>query len=175
MKRVIVASKNPTKVNAARDGFALMFPDEEFTIEGVSAPSGVSDQPMDCEETFLGATNRVEHIAKEFPDADYWIGIEGGMENKYDDMHIFAWIVAKSRDKVGTARTGTFLTPPKIKKMINEGIELGDASATVFNYPDSKRKNGAVGILTDDVIDRTKYYADALVLALIPLKNPDFY
>ena len=40
---------------------------------------------------------------------------------------------------------------------------------------DSKKKNGAVGILTNNLIDRTKYYEEAVVLSLIPfIKNELF-
>ena len=35
----------------------------------------------------------------------------------------------------------------------------------------SKQGNGAVGILTADVIDRTHYYEHAVILALVPFKN----
>jgi non-canonical (house-cleaning) NTP pyrophosphatase len=32
-----------------------------------------------------------------------------------------------------------------------------------------------VGILTDNAIDRQKLYEPAVVMALIPFKNPDLY
>lgn len=51
MKKVIVASKNPVKINATQSAFEKMFPDEEFSFEGISVPSGVSDQPMSEDET----------------------------------------------------------------------------------------------------------------------------
>jgi non-canonical (house-cleaning) NTP pyrophosphatase len=57
--RLIIASTNPVKVQSALHGFRLMFPDETFTTEGVSVPSGVSDQPMTDEETLQGALNRI--------------------------------------------------------------------------------------------------------------------
>jgi non-canonical (house-cleaning) NTP pyrophosphatase len=34
---------------------------------------------------------------------------------------------------------------------------------------------GAVGILTGDVLTRTTYYEPAIILALIPFKNPELY
>ncbi|MBQ0741266.1 DUF84 family protein, partial [Aquimarina celericrescens] len=37
------------------------------------------------------------------------------------------------------------------------------------------QKSGAVGILTGDIIDRTAYYTEAGILALIPFKNADLY
>jgi len=55
MKKVIVASKNPVKINAVKIGFEKMFPEECFVFEGVSVPSGVKDQPVGNHEILTGA------------------------------------------------------------------------------------------------------------------------
>ena len=51
--KVIVASKNPVKIEATRIGFQKMFPEQELEVIGISAPSDVNDQPMSREETYL--------------------------------------------------------------------------------------------------------------------------
>ena len=38
MKKVIIASKNPVKINAVKKGFKKMFPNENFDFNGVSVP-----------------------------------------------------------------------------------------------------------------------------------------
>jgi len=68
-----------------------------------------------------------------------------------------------------------FLLPKKVAALVREGIELGTADDIVFDRKDSKRENGAVGILTGDVMDRAGFYAQAVILALIPFKNLDLY
>ncbi|MEA2092741.1 MAG: DUF84 family protein, partial [Patescibacteria group bacterium] len=55
------------------------------------------------------------------------------------------------------------------------GKELGEADDIVFQRNNSKQENGAVGILTGDVVDRTKCYTEAVILALIPFKNVNLY
>ncbi|MEA2092675.1 MAG: DUF84 family protein, partial [Patescibacteria group bacterium] len=55
-----------------------------------------------------------------------------------------------------------------IIELIKEGKELGEADDIVFQRNNSKQENGAVGILTGDVVDRTKCYTEAVILALIP-------
>ncbi len=176
MQKIVIASKNPVKINAALGGFKKMFPKGEFEIEGVSVSSEVSDQPLTDVETFKGAFNRVENAFKVKPDADYWIGIEGGIEEKNSEMEAFAWVIVKSKNgKTGKGRTGTFFLPPKIMELIKQGKELGEADDIVFKRKNSKQENGAVGILTEDIISRTHYYIEAIVLALIPFKNPDLY
>jgi non-canonical (house-cleaning) NTP pyrophosphatase len=52
---------------------------------------------------------------------------------------------------------------------------LGDADDIVFKRSNSKQKNGAVGILTDNLINRTDYYTHAIILALIPFTNSKLY
>lgn len=62
-----------------------------------------------------------------------------------------------------------------IIELIKEGKELGEADDIVFQRNNSKQENGAVGILTGDVVDRTKCYTEAVILALIPFKNVNLY
>jgi len=52
---------------------------------------------------------------------------------------------------------------------------LGEADDIIFGQTNSKQKNGTVGNLTDNAVDRTKYYIDAIILALIPFKNKNLY
>ena len=51
----------------------------------------------------------------------------------------------------------------------------GDADDVVFERSNSKQANGAVGLLTGDVITRASLYAHAVVLALIPFRNMELY
>jgi len=176
MKKITIASKNPVKINATLNGFQKVFPGEQFGIESVSVSSGVSNQPKNDLETFQGAWNRVNNAYKDNPNADFFVGIEGGIEEKNSEMETFAWVVIKAKGNgFGKGKTGTFFLPPQIAELIRQGKELGDADDIVFGRTNSKQENGAVGILTDNVIDRTKYYTEAVVLALIPFRNKKLY
>ena len=173
--KVIVASKNPVKIECAKNGFSKVFPHSLIFTEGVAVPSGVSDQPMTDEETLIGAKNRAINAREAFPEADYWIGIEGGIAEPHETMEAFAWVYIVSNARVGKARTASFDLPSKIQELIHEGIELGVADDIVFKRSNSKQKNGAVGILTHDLINRAEYYEPAVILALIPFVNPELY
>jgi inosine/xanthosine triphosphatase len=176
MKKVIVASKNPVKINATKAAFEKMFPNETFTFEGVSAGSGVSDQPMTDDETFNGASNRVTNAREAVPDADFWAGLEGGLEEKNGEMEAFAWMVVQSKNgSIGKGRTGTFFLPTPVAELIRQGKELGEADDIVFGQTNSKQANGAVGLLTNDLVTRADYYEIAMIFALIPFKNEELY
>lgn len=176
MKKVVVASKNPVKINTTEIGFAKMFPDETFEVTGISAPSGVSDQPMTELETLTGAKNRADNVSNLAPDADFWVGLEGGLEEIGEEMEAFAWIVVKSKSgKIGKGKTGSFFLPKEVVKLIKQGKELGEADDIVFGLKNSKQANGAVGILTGNLLTRTTFYEPAVILALLPFKNPSLY
>jgi inosine/xanthosine triphosphatase len=175
MKTIIVASRNPVKIQAALNGFRQMFPEEEFQVGSVSVPSGVSDQPYTSNETLLGAQNRAARAEEAQPGADYYIGIEGGVEEDQGELAVFAWVVIRASHVIGKGRTATFMLPPQIAQLIRDGKELGEADDIFFNRSNSKQANGAIGILTDDVVDRTKLYDMAVIMALLPFKNPTLY
>ncbi len=175
MPRLVIASTNPVKVQAAANGFRRLFPHEPIETRVVSVPSGVSVQPRSDTETLLGALNRADNARHTLPNADYWIGIEGGIQDDGDDMLAFAWIVIRSRDQLGKARTGAFCLPPAVADLVRQGKELGEADDLVFGQTNSKQNDGAVGLLTGNVIDRAQLYEHAMILALIPFKNEALY
>jgi len=173
--KIIVASKNPVKINSTKMGFNQMFPKNKLSIEDVDTPSGVSDQPMTNTETLKGAKNRATNAMNENPSADFWVGIEGGIEETADGMEAFAWVVILSKHQKGQSRTSTFYLPPKVRDLVLQGVELGYANDKVFGEKNSKQKGGAVGSLTNGVLGRTGYYIQAVILALIPHVQKDVY
>ncbi len=176
MKKVYIGSENPVKIECTIIGFKEIFKDiSSFDFIGESVPSGVSDQPMTSEETLAGANNRAKNLKLKYPDGDFFVGIEGGIQEIENEMEAFAWIVIHSDSLSGKAQTSTFQLPPKIVELIRKGVELGHADDLVFNRRNSKQGNGAVGILTHDVIDRIEYYRHAVILALIPFVNKELY
>lgn len=185
MKTVIVASKNPVKLRAAQLGFTRIFPGKVFQFTGESVPSGVSDQPMSSAETLLGAYQRAQAARAGCPEADFWVGIEGGVEECPPGaipealagarLAAFAWIVILNRAGVGKARTGTLFLPPRVAELVHAGKELGEADDIVFGRTNSKQENGAVGLLTGNAVDRAAFYEQAVILALAPFYKPELY
>jgi inosine/xanthosine triphosphatase len=176
-QKLVVASKNPIKIQAALQGCRTLFPTIDFYAEGISTPSGVREQPASNEETFQGAVNRAQTARLLLPQADFWVGIEGGVEEQAGELAAFAWVVVlrSGCNLVGKGRTGTFFLPPQVAILIQQGKELGEADDIVFNRQNSKQEEGAVGLLTGSVIDRLRLYEHAVILALIPFRRPDLY
>ncbi len=174
-KTITVTSNNPVKLQAALQGFKKMFPADEFEVRPVTASSGVRSQPVGDDETLLGATNRAQAAHLQYPDSDYWVGIEGGIDEKDGEMSAFAWVFVAGGEMTGKGKSGTFYLPSKVAAIVRQGKELGEADDIVFGRSNSKQENGAIGLLTDDVIDRAALYESAVILALVPFKNPHLY
>lgn len=175
MMKIIIASQNPVKIEAVRDAFLRMFPAEELIIDTVSVDSGVGDQPLSSQIAYEGAEIRAMRARQAVPESDYWVGLEGGCDTFDGEMISFAWIVVLSVDRVGRARTADFQLPKAVRNLVEAGLELGDADDRVFGKHNSKQKSGAVGLLTGDVVTRKTLYEQAVILALIPFKQPEFY
>ena len=116
---------------------------------------------------------------------DYAVGMEGGVADDAtltmhavgcDSLSSFAWMAVQSPgDLWGFARTASFDLPPQVAKLVRDGMELGDANDYFFKKNESKKQEGAVGILTHGCVDRVGYYEHAMVLALIPFCNRQLF
>lgn len=171
--RVVVASKNPAKLEAVREAFAVLFPDEQLEIDGLAVDSGVKEQPDSDAETRQGAINRATAALEQCPDAAYSVGLEGGLERIENRWLASAWMaVLDQRGRLGLARTPTLPLPPAVEALLEQGLELGEANDRVFTTRNSKQKGGAFGLLTEGRMTRGGVYAQTLQLAMIPLLHP---
>lgn len=172
---VLVGSKNPVKISCTEDAFTRAF-NKSFLVEGINASSGVPEQPMGNRETLLGAKNRAFNSREIFPEAHFWVGIEGGVDEDEKGMFAFAWIfILDKNGKSSQSKTGTFYLPQGVANLVADGLELGKADDVVFSQDNSKQQGGSVGILTKGVVDRAEYYRQAIILALIPFLNENLY
>ncbi|CBK19982.2 uncharacterized protein [Blastocystis hominis] len=191
MKQVVVASKNPCKVEACKKAFERVFPNETFEFVPCSSDSGVSDQPFSEEETRKGSINRVNDALRKWKEdhdnlPSFVIGLEGGVKNDAiplndkdfeDSLMLFAWmaIYCPETNRWGFGRTGSFYIPREIVRLVKSGVELGVADDRYFGRVNSGQHSGTVGILTDEIVTRREYYEHALILALIPFLHPEMY
>jgi inosine/xanthosine triphosphatase len=166
---VIIATLNPAKINAVKDAFREVFPDTSFAFKGISVSSEVSDQPMSDEETRQGALNRVKNARQISPGADYYVGIEAGIEQEMT----FAWMVIESKERRGESRSSSLMLPKEVTTRLKTGHELGNVMDALFNENNIKQKGGAIGLFTNQLLTRSSVYYQALILALVPFLNQD--
>ena len=189
MLQVVVASLNPAKIEAARLAFAVLLPDAQVSVRGLSVSSGVAEQPMSDAETYQGARQRALAARALESNADLWIGMEGGVEFiepvayglQASRCITFAWIqvlgpaLDHSHIVDNASRSASLTLPPALAHALSEGEELGPAMDRLFNKTNSKQTGGAIGILTNQHLTRRTVYRDTLMLALAPWLNPELY
>ena len=135
--KILMGTKNPGKIEGARQAFARYFDDVE--VIGVSVESEVANQPVN-EEILEGAKNRVKNVKKyavqNHIKADYFIASEAGITNL-----LGSWIdinVAVVQDSNGVESIGIsqgFPIPDKYIEEIRE-TELGKVMDKIFKGND---------------------------------------
>ncbi|MDQ6611042.1 MAG: inosine/xanthosine triphosphatase [Gemmatimonadota bacterium] len=175
VRKVVVGSTNPVKLAAVRAVMARVAPNA--TVQAVEVHSGVADQPWGDDETQRGAAARATSaLAHDDCDADLGIGLEGGVVETNGSVRTCAWAVVAARDgRQGTGGSMAMQLPAKVVAMLHAGVELGVAMDSVAGLVDTKRRTGAVGILTAGLIDRQRAYEPLITYALAPFLMPHFY
>ena len=163
--RVAVGSKNPVKLAAARAVVTRLAPG--VTVEAIETASGVPDQPFGDEETIRGAVARARG-AREKLDADFGIGLEGGVVEMPDGtMRTCAWAAVVSRSgRHGVGGSLAMPLPESVASMVRSGMELGHAMDKLTGHSNIKHGAGAVGILTGGLVDRQAAYEVLVAYAL---------
>lgn len=174
--KVIVATKNPGKIEGAKIAFSEYF--KEFEIEGIPASSDVSEEPVN-DEIYEGASNRVKNVRKiakeQGKEADYYIAVESGITNK-----LGAWTIiniAVIEDKNGFKSWGTSSGFPVPQKYVDEIIntDLGKVMDRIFNETELRAGKGGINLLTQDRISRIDLTKQAFIMALTQFINGEIW
>jgi inosine/xanthosine triphosphatase len=168
--KIVVGSNNPVKVEAVREAFAKYFTDLE--VAGVQVESGVAEQPRSEQETIMGAKNRAKKCISE---ADYGVGLEGGVCDIEGRMFECAWVAIVDKKGVeGIAGGLYFELPRKVAEKIRAGGELGPIMEEIMKF-DVKRTSGAIGVFTKGQLDRKQAYVQIVLSALIKFVSPEWF
>ena len=174
--KVLIATKNPGKIEGAKRAFEKYFQDVQ--IEGIPVQADVSNQPVD-KEIFMGAKNRVKNLkkyAKEHGlEADFYVSSEAGITNLLGDWIDLNAVVIE--DKNGMQSIGTSQGFPIPEKYIDEikETELGIVMDKLFGGSNLGRGKGGIGILTKDVVSRIDMITGAFIMALIKHINGEIW
>ena len=170
--KVLIGTKNPGKVEAAKLALSAYFKD--FEIEGVKVASNVNEQPVGV-ETYKGAKNRVDNLiayAKENNiKADLFMAVESGLTSELGFWAITNIAVIKnSKGEMGVGSSASFPVPNKYVEDIKRET-LGVVMDKIFNESDLRSTTGGIGLLTHDVVTRIDLSKEAFLMALTPFIN----
>lgn len=175
--KILVGSKNPVKINAVKEAFEKHFGESE--VIGIEVPSHVPDQPIN-DETFIGAENRASNLFKinseQKLNADYFVGVEGGIVHQHNRWFAFGGICVIN--KVGKTAFGSsphFELPKVVSDKLLERIELGFVMDEIMKTQNSKCKSGAIGFFTNGIMNRKELYVAGLLVAVVPFLHENLY
>ncbi|MCG9759361.1 MULTISPECIES: inosine/xanthosine triphosphatase [Pseudoalteromonas] len=171
---ILVGSKNPVKINAAKTIFAQYFPNAKIDCQGISAPSLVADQPLGEQATREGAENRVTYL-QQHHQADFYCAMEGGAAKFEYGAATFAYVVIADNRRRSVGRSCNLPLPASVYTRLEQGEELGHVMDDLFNTTNIKQQGGAIGLLTNHLATRESSYTQALLLAMAPFNHPEMY
>lgn len=154
--KIIIGSKNPTKIKAVE----TIFLNEE--IISLDVPSHVSVQPYSDEETMEGAINRAKQCTTS---EAIGIGLEGGVMYVQNQLYLCNWgsLVTPNQD-VYTASGARIPLPDEIDVQLKAGFELGDLMDSYSEKQGVRNKEGAIGIFTNDQVSRHEMFTHVVKL-----------
>ena len=174
--RILIGTKNPGKIEGAKQAFEKFF--ENVEIKGVPVSSNVGDQPIN-EEILQGAKNRVKNL-KEYAinnkiEADLYISSEAGITNllgEWIDINAVVIEDSKGFQSIGTSQG--FPIPDKYIDEIKE-TELGKVMDKIFRGKELGKGKGGISFLTKNEVTRIDLTRNAFIMALTRFINEDLW
>lgn len=127
----------------------------------------------------MGAENRVKYCRDKDrlaeTKADYYVAMEGGVDNFQYGPATFAYIAIANQDRISIGRSAILPLPNIVYKALLQGEELGDVMDRLFGTENIKQKGGAIGLLTKGNATRESNYTQAILLALAPFLNAELF
>jgi inosine/xanthosine triphosphatase len=186
---IAVGSENTPKLEAVRKAARKYFPKGTFVdVRGFSAESGVSNHPISPSEARRGAMNRAMCAYEAFVDADFWVGIEGGLEEitvivpeTFDRLVEKRWIesgyclVIDRKARFAYGQAGSVRVPDHLIESIMHGKDLSAAMDEHFGISRIGESGGYTDWLTGGALDRTDSYVPGLIAAFSEVVNNEHF
>lgn len=173
---VVVCTENKAKLQAVEDVFSEVYSD--INITGEKFPSNVSEQPSTESQGIEGALNRAKNAKEKYPDADFYVGMEGYVDSNNYGMFLGGMVVIMNGSgKKGIGSSAKMQLPYFIQKKIEAGKELGPLIKDLMNDSEGnlRQYDGTNGLLSKGLYNRVDEFKDATKCALTRFQSPEFY
>lgn len=169
---LFVGSTNPVKINAVKSACSSQWPTTK--VEGFSTNSGVPDQPLTESQTRKGARNRarealkkgVKQFGSDHQQLCLGVGLEGGVDKLGDGLYSVVWVAVTDGQDFFESAGARFRVPEPVASLILAGGEMGPVMEQLVGESDVRSKQGMIGIITNNFVDRTSEYAGIAAMAL---------
>ena len=163
---IAIGSENPVKRSA------LQRVRPESTVTAVAVDSGVSEQPRGREETVAGARNRAL-AALSATDADYGVGLEGGVTERDtpEGLWLVMWAAVTDGTETHHGAGPSIRLPEPVATRLRDGGELGPVLDEELGREALGEQEGAIGVYTGGHVGRTEALSDAVAGAFGPFET----
>ena len=166
-------------------------------IQAHEAESGVRETPLDRAQIMRGAWNRVQAVRALLPDADFWVGMEGGLHiadfgfriadfqqtaesnppSEIRSPQLSGWLenwacVSDGRRTYFGCGGSIPLPEAIIREVVERGRSLAEVIDQLSGKQDVRSSEGTWGILTGGRITREAVFQRALLNAFAPFYSP---
>lgn len=184
---VAVGSTRPAKVQAVQKAFETVEKDllgEKASVRLIafSVPSDVPDMPTSLEELMLGAKNRARNLQELGIEADYYVGLEGGFFQQRAGRDEPVQTFLQGWAFVTNGKTGSFgasycspVPEALVQAVYSEHLELGKIIDEFSQAKNVRDNQGAFGVFTRNLLNRTDSFRTALLAALAFFYNSAIY
>jgi inosine/xanthosine triphosphatase len=185
---IVVGSTRGPKVEAVRrvlGGLARVAPGfEQAEVVPFDASFAAPPMPLSLDEMLEGARGRahlaLESLAAAGRRADFAVGLEGGIDLRRtapsNRGFLMSWAYVTDGRRGAHGCGGAVEVPSGLlESVVDRGIELSEAMDALSGERGVRDRQGAWGILTRGLIDRTASFEMALVNAFAPFYNGENY
>ncbi len=185
---IVVGSTRGPKVEAVRRVLgALAAKAPAFAgaeVVPFDASFAAPPMPLSLDEMLEGARGRaqlaLESIAASGRPADYAVGLEGGIDLRRTAPSsrgfLMSWAYVTDGRRGSHGCGGAVEVPSALlESVVDNGIELSEAMDALSGERGVRDRQGAWGILTRGLVDRTASFETALLNAFAPFYNGENY
>src|SRR3989344_3720673 len=125
--KIVVGTERKRKIDTVKRVAQQLTKGLEIVVIGAVAKSEMPETPYD-RQTYDGAVNRAKHARVLIADADYHVGLESGLIERYEHIYEEAWcvIIDRANKEYAGYSSGLRLPDFVIKKMDNMKMEHSD-------------------------------------------------
>lgn len=171
---ITVGSTNPTKIKPVKQVFAYHF--KNVKVIGVNVTSGVKEQPLTDREMYQGALIRAKKSMQSIKNADFSVGIEGGLHKySYGWLERSLVVIIDRKGNIGIGSSGGLVLPNKVIKEIKGGKNLEEIVDKIFGTKKIGRGIGMFGVFTKGVVTRSEGVKHGVAFALARFLHKKLY
>ena len=188
VKTIALGSDRAAKIMAVRASvarIATIHPDwSDVNVVARRVETNAPAMPLTDWQLMEGARERAlaarDSLHSRRLEADIYVGLEGGFHSISisGEWHTFlrGWAFATDGERSAFGAAPSITVPPEIVKGVVEGRrELGVVIDEITGGRDIRSKQGAWGVLSEDLVTRSMSFELALIAAFAPFYNPKFY